>query len=137
MKLLMLVTADYASIEPQTGKLNILGLFRSIFAANFPAKHRVMAVVVKLGGELGDNQEQHELKIALADEDGNEIFHVSGAFGLPDAPPGIQPEHNLVLELRDIGFPHPGTYGIYVTVDNDLLGSTSVVLAQLQSPQQE
>jgi len=137
MKLLMLITADHASIEQPTGKLNILGAFRNILAANFPAKHRAMSVVIKIGGELGDNQEEHTLGIGIADEDGNNLFQVEGPFSLPHVPAGIQPEHNVVLELRDFVFPHPGIYQINVSVDNEWKESTDIVLTQLQTPQQE
>ena len=47
MKILMMVTADYASIEPQTGKLNIIGVFNQINAQEFPTSHRRMYLVIK------------------------------------------------------------------------------------------
>ena len=134
----MLVTADFASVEPATGKLNILGEFRSISSVNFPARHRRMAVVVKLGGELTDNQDQYILRVALADEDGNELICVEGSFKLPHAPAGIRPEYNIILELQDIVFPKPGAYRIYITVgDGVVKGSKDLVLAQRQPPNQE
>ena len=136
MELLMLVAADYASVDQATGKLNILGAFRSIFAAEFPAQHRAMSVVVKLGGELGDNQEQHILAVALTDEDGNEMFRASGPFNLPRLSAGVQPEHNVILELRNLVFPHAGSYRIHVDVDDDEKGSTDITLAQIPSPQE-
>ena len=94
MKILMMVTADYASIEPQTGKLNIIGVFNQINAQEFPTSHRRMYLVIKIGGEIFDNPNPHKLSVALADEDGIEIVAIEGEFEMLSSSPGILPQHS-------------------------------------------
>ena len=36
VKIPLMVTADYATIDPITGKLHILGVFRAIYTSTFP-----------------------------------------------------------------------------------------------------
>lgn len=119
MKVLMLIVADHASVEPSTGKLNILGAFRQIQAAAFPTQHPAMSVVTKIGGEYNDKPNPHTLSISLTDEDGHELLNISGPFDMPRADPGIQPEFNTVIELRGIVFPHPNTYSFVVRIDDE------------------
>ncbi len=132
----MLIVADHASVESNTGKLNILGAFRQITAKKFPARHGTMSIVVKLGGELGDNHEQRTLTVTLTDADGNDLISISGPFSFPHAPAGVQPEFNAVLELRNIVFPHPGSYQVNVTVDGEWIDYMGIELAQLPSQQE-
>ncbi len=49
MKIPMMVTADYATVDPVTGKLHILGVFRSISAQSFPCKHSRMCLALIMG----------------------------------------------------------------------------------------
>jgi hypothetical protein len=119
MKVLMLIVADHASVEPGTGKLNILGAFRQIQAAHFPVQHHTMYLVIKLGGETGDKPNPHTLFVSFADEDGHELLNISTPFKMPRVNPGIQPEFNAVMEFRDLVFPHPGAYSFAVRVDKE------------------
>ena len=119
MKVLMLIVADHASVEPTTGKLNILGAFRRISAPEFPAQHPAMSLVTKIGGDYDDKPNPHTLSISLTDEDGNELLNISGPFDMPRTDPGIQPEFNTVIELRGIVFHQPGTYSFVVRIDDE------------------
>jgi hypothetical protein len=129
MKLLFLIVADHISYDNATGKLNIIGAFGRIHAKQFPTRHPAMSVVVRLGAEIGDRAEDHNLIVALTDEDGAEILKISGPFKIPFVE-GNRPEFNLVLDLRDLLFPHSGVYAFKVFVDDDEepLGSTRLEL---------
>jgi hypothetical protein len=130
MKLMMCVTADYASIDTGTGKLNILGAFTRITAKQFPARHNRMALVVKIGPELGDHPDPRELSVVLVDEDGTDYLRVSMPFQLPHGDRGVRPEFNAVLELNNLEFPRPGIYEFRVYVDGEMQGQTSIQLVQ-------
>ena len=131
VKILMMVTADYASIEPQTGKLNIIGVFNQINAQEFPTSHRRMYLVIKIGGEIFDNPNPHKLSVALADEDGIEIVAIEGEFEMLSSSPGILPQHSALLEVNDAVFHRPGDYRFYVNV-NDGEAEESVVMQVTQ-----
>lgn len=132
MRMTMLLTADYASIDHSTGKLNILGAFTRIHARQFPCTHNRMAVVVKLEPEWDDYSGQRELSVVLNDEDGTELMRFSGAFAFPHSEQGVRPEFNAVLEMNNLQFPQPGSYEFVVYVDDQLQGKASVELIQIE-----
>lgn len=130
MKLMVLLTADYASIERSTGKLNILGAFSRIFAKTFPCRHHRMAVVVRLKPDFGDHTDDRELSVVLSDEDGTELVRFVIPFSFPLGEGGSRPEFQGVVELNNLLFPHPGLYEFAVLVDDQFLGNTSVELVE-------
>lgn len=135
MQVLMLITADHASVETTTGKLNILGAFKRILATQFPTKLPSMSLVIKLGGEIEDLPNPHTLAVALADEDGKELINISGPFNIPVYQRGVQPEFNAVIEFRDIVFSRPGDYRFYIRVDEGRLDQSTVIQV-VQKPEQ-
>lgn len=133
MQLTMLITADYASVEQGTGKLNILGAFTRILARDFPVRHRRMAVVVQIRPELGDSPDEHILRVLLTDADEAEILQVSGPFSLPHRKgEGPRPDFNAVLEINDLIFPYPGTYKLAVFSDDVQLNDTPIEVVAIQ-----
>lgn len=127
MKILMMVAADYATVEPQTGKLNVLGIFNRISALKFPAIQRRMCLVVKIEGEISDSRNPHTLSVALTDEDGTEMVIIEGEFEMPGSMPGIPPEHIALLEFNEIIFQEPGEYRLYVRVNDGEIEESMVL----------
>jgi len=126
-----MVTADYATIDPITGKLHILGVFRSINANAFPTQHPRMCLALIIEGEFADSRNPHELAVTLADEDRVEVFSMKGAFEMPKSASGIAPHCNVLLEFNDLQFEKPGQYGFYVAVNHDEIeGSTVIQVVQ-------
>lgn len=127
VKAIMMVAADYAAVEPQTGKLNIIGVFTRITAKEFPTTHHRMYLAVKFEGEIADGSRPHQLSVALASEDGVDVFAIEGEFRMPASPPGIPPQCGLVIELNQLQFEHPGDYRFYVRVNEGELDESSVL----------
>ena len=131
MKIPLMVTADYATIDPITGKLHILGVFRNINANGFPTQHPRMCLALIIEGEFADSNNPHELVVTLADEDGIEVFSMKGAFEMPKSESGIAPHCNVLLEFNDLKFEKPGQYCFYVTVNSDEIeGSSAIQVVQ-------
>lgn len=131
MKILMLITADFASVEPLTNKLNILGIFRSIAAESFPATHRRMFLVVKIGGEASVGDEPSRLVVSIVDESGEDIARVESSFYLSPVSTGDSPEHNALFELNGLVFKKAGDYVFKVNVnDGEAQESTLVHVLQ-------
>lgn len=127
MKILMMATADYAAVEPKTGKLNVIGVFRRINAPSFPSVHPRLYVVIQIEGELADSRNPHNASMTIADEDGRTIVAIETPFELPKAPPGIPPQQTLVLELNGFVFHHAGDYVFATSVnDGEAIASTVV-----------
>ena len=128
MKIVMMVTADYAAVEPQTRKLHIIGVFNRITAGAFPLTYHRMYIAVRLEGEIEDGSELHQLLITLAGEDGHEMLTIRGEFEMPKSSRGISPQLEIVGEFNQLTFPVPGDYRIYVSVDDGDLVDESTVL---------
>ena len=123
----MMVAADYAAVEPQTGKLNIIGVFNRITAQEYPTTHHRMYLAVKFEGEITDGSRPHQLSVTLASEDGVNLFAIEGEFRMPASLPGIPPQCGLVIELNQLKFEHPGDYRFYVRVNEGELDESSVL----------
>ena len=117
MKIVMMIVADYAAVEPLTNKLNILGVFRNIGAQSFPVRHRRMYLVVKIAGAVG-GVAQNRLSVSISDGSGGEITRIESSFVLSASSTGIPPEHNSLFELNGIVFKHPGDYVFKATVND-------------------
>ena len=127
MKIPLMVTADYATIDPITGKLHILGAFREISTKAFPCLHSRLCLALIIEAEIADSNNPHELSVSLADEDGNEVFAMQGPFEMPKSVSGIPPHCNVLLEFNNLQFEKPGEYCFYVSVNTDEIAGSSVI----------
>jgi hypothetical protein len=133
MELLTILAADYANIA-EGGKLNVMGIFRNIYAAKFPAKHASMHLVIKLGAELGETGGNRRLTVLLEDEDGKEILKLSNNVTAPTSPAGQSPEINAIFQFQGIVFQKPGMYQFVVIVDDDYKGYLPIGVGILKTP---
>jgi hypothetical protein len=132
MKIQMLITADYASVDIATGKLNILGAFTRINAKQFPVVHHRMAVVVKLTADsLTETTDRRNFELILTNEDGVELFQASCPVQIPRGEKGVRHDANVLLELNALEFPNAGVYEFSVYIDEEKVGDTSIELVQV------
>src|SRR5689334_1261684 len=131
MQVALLLAADYANVA-QGGKLNVMGIFDNIAAANFPARHGSMHLVVKLAAEPGESNQTRTVTILLLDEDGGELMRVGQEIQVPQGASGRRPEMNFIMELRDLTFQTPGIYEFVVQVDLDTKATLPIYLIQQQ-----
>lgn len=127
MKILMLTTADYAAVEPLTNKLNILGVFRNIAVQSFPATHRRLYLVVKIGGRVSGSNEHHKLQVFVVGESDTEITRVESSFILSPGSKDIPPEHNALFEFNGLIFRKPGNYSFKVNVNDGEIQESTVI----------
>lgn len=116
MEVQLAVLADAANIAQQ-GKLNILGVFDTIWAANFPAVHPSMVVALRLRLEYGDGAGDHDLEVVLQDEDGKESVRAKAVAHVRAIAPGEWTHLNHILTLTGTGFGTPGRYSFRVRWD--------------------
>ena len=131
MKIVMMVTADYAAVEPLTNKLNVLGIFRNIGANSFPAIHPRMYLVIVVAGEMSEKPNPHLMSINMLDEDGKPIAAFEAAFELPAGVLGIPPQHNAIIELNGVVFNNAGDFVFEVSIDGgEAVASTVIQVAK-------
>ncbi len=135
MEKLILLVADFANVD-RAGKLNVLGAFNRIYAIDFPAKHSLMHLVIKLGAELGDVGTK-TFVAKFVGEDGAELLSFPPIeFKVPSPNKGETPETNFILQIRDLEIPQPGKYAFHIFVDGEEKGILPVTVDQFTPPQE-
>ena len=105
------------------GRLNILGIFDTIFAANLPALHPQCAVALRIRFSKVE-EGKHSLTLHIVDNDGNMIIPpLNGEFGIQLAGNDRQGAINLVLNLQGLPFSRYGEYAVNLVIDNRELDS--------------
>ena len=115
MKIPMAFLADEANIS-QEGKLNVLGIFDRIAAAEFPVVHPRMVFAFRVQAGFADGGRTFPVQIRLVDEDGGVLFDAAGEINPPIVPPGELSTANQVFTLVGLQFPSPGIYKFVVSI---------------------
>jgi hypothetical protein len=115
MKIPMAFLADEANIS-QEGKLNVLGVFDRITAAEFPVLHPRMVFAFRVQAEFSDTGRTFPVRVRMVDEDGQVMFEATGEITAPHVPPGEFSTANQVFTLVGVQFPSPGHYKFVVNV---------------------
>ncbi len=119
MQLRIAALADYTNIT-DNGKLNILGIFSQIHAANVPAVHPQMQFVVQFAFEPIETGDK-TIRIVLQDEDGNELLAMQGNLTIPKPNTPDPVVVNQILVLQNVTFPHFGNYEFVIEVDGETI----------------
>ena len=135
MELLTILVADYANVT-KNGKLNVMGIFKNIYASKFPAKHLSMTLVIKLGADLGEFDER-KLTVKLLEADGKELMSLETPIVLPKLIPGQRPEINAIFQINEVVFPKAGRYQFSIFVDKDFKGSLPIDLILIESTEEQ
>jgi Family of unknown function (DUF6941) len=132
MEARILLVADFANVDA-LGKLNIIGAFNRIFVREFPAKHALLYVVIRLAVELGEFGKERNLSIILYDEDSGERWK-SGELKFSVAPPegGHSVDFHPIVAIQNLEFEKPGRYEFRVFVNDDLKGTIPLDVAKLE-----
>lgn len=136
MELQTFLAADYANIS-QDGKLNVMGIFKDIYATQFPARQSTMYLIIKLRAEFGEFEEERTLTVKFLDADGQELMKLTAPLKMQKPPAGRRPEANAILRINDLVFLHAGRYEFRVFIDKDLKGSYPIDVIQLQAKASE
>jgi hypothetical protein len=115
MEVDLAVVADAANVS-QEGKLNILGIFDTIWGSHFPLRHGTMVFVVRVQGQFTE-QGEHRLELRLMDADGAQIFKAEGPLHIAGGRPGRPVRPHIILALNGVVFPNAGDYSFEVLID--------------------
>lgn len=115
MRIPMAFLADEANIS-QEGKLNVLGVFDRIAAAEFPVVHPRMVFCFRVQAEFTDGGRNFPVEVTMLDDTDAVLFAANGEINPPIVPPGEFSTANQVFTLVGMQFPRPGLYRFVVTV---------------------
>ena len=122
MELRVLLLADYANVAEQK-KLNVMGVFGQIYADQFPAQHPEMYLILQLVANPSEYNTTRRVTVQLLDEDAREhLVDWAQEIQFGEGKSGRRLEHNIILRMANVVFPHAGAYQFSVLVDNDHKG---------------
>ena len=99
------------------GRLNILGVFDTIFAPQLPARHPFCSVALRIRFQLTERG-QHRLTLHIVDDDGNlVVLAIEGAFSVEIPGNSRIASANVVLNLGQLQFTNYGEYAINLAID--------------------
>ncbi|HEY3931687.1 MAG TPA: hypothetical protein VGM58_04890 [Verrucomicrobiae bacterium] len=100
------------------GKLNLLGAFDTIFAAQLPAMHPQCSVALRVTFMSGDEGER-KLKLNFVNADGKSIMppiEIPVAIALPEDAHFLT--RNFIVNIQGLKFPEAGLYSVDVRLDD-------------------
>ncbi|MBI2252929.1 MAG: hypothetical protein HYU63_09375 [Armatimonadetes bacterium] len=133
MEVTLAVLADYSSITKE-GKLNILGIFDTIWAKNFPAEHHNMQLVMRFMFPRSEARTKKNIKVRLIDADGNQIFEIGTELIISQEKfplPVININSDHILNLNNLVFQKQGDYSFHILINEDDRKSVPLKLIQL------
>jgi len=130
MKLSLALLADYANISRE-GKMNVMGVFDSIYAAAFPCKHPHMQLVTQFSLELGEEGLAREVSVVLVNPDGKVLFRHRGRLGGSAQAESTTRKSAYILQLNNTTFPSVGDHEIRISLDGELMTTLSLTLLAL------
>lgn len=128
------VLADGANVS-QDGKLNILGIFNALGAAQFPATHPHMNLVLCFEATRAEEGKTKQVEIQLADGDGAKLFTITTQLVVPPGAPGSAIRMNHILALNGIRFPKAGDYVFNVLIGDDQKAAVGLKLVEARLEQ--
>lgn len=119
MQLRIAALADYTNVT-ETGKLNILGIFSQIHAAQVPAVHAQMQFVLQFAFDPLESGVK-QIQIILQDEDGQAILNAEGTLHIAATDSHDPIVVNQILVLQNVVFPHFGSYEFVLLVNGETI----------------
>jgi hypothetical protein len=131
MNIQVAVLCDAATDD--NGKLNLLGAFDTIYAAQLPAVHPQCAVALRVTFMSGD-EGNRKLKLNLVNADGHSILppiDIPVAVALPDDAHFVT--RNFIVNIQGLKFPEAGLYSVDVRLDDKSEGGIPLWVKNLPS----
>ena len=114
------------------GKLNLLGTFDTIYAAQLPTHHPQCSVATRIAFERNE-EGRHRLDIHFVDEDGQPIMaptEVLVEVGFP--PDATFISRNFIVNIQQLKFEKAGLYSVDLVLDDRRLCSIPLGVARME-----
>ena len=125
--------ADAANTDA-AGKLNVLGLFDTIFASSFPARHPALTLVLRFECNASEFGKVKEMTIGLHTADGEKLFEIQGNMAIP-TPKSPLYHAQVIFELKDLVFPKEGDYAFYINIGGETKATLPIHLVLVEDTQ--
>ena len=120
-----------AATQDSSSKLNVLGAFDTIYAAQTPAVHPQCAVALRIAFAAGE-EGPHKLALNFINADGRSLMppiEVPVTVALPDDAHFVS--LNFVANIQRLQFPELGLYSVDVRIDGQSQASIPLFVKNL------
>ena len=119
----MALLADAANVSRE-GKLNVLGVFDTIYARSFPVAHPHMHLVLRFESGPAEAGTTCRLEVQLVAPDDTVMARLPVAMAVPPPETGERVRVDHILSFTNVVFERPGRYGLRVVLQD---GTETVV----------
>jgi hypothetical protein len=116
MRVKVALLADYSNVSRE-GKLNILGIFDTLYASSFPTVHPHMQLVIRFEAEPGEVGSTREIEVQFGAEGEEVLFRLPGSMTVQRGEQGEAVRGDHILTLTNMRFERPGRYAFTILVD--------------------
>jgi hypothetical protein len=130
VRVTLALLADGANVSRE-GKLNILGVFDTLFARSFPTTHPQMQLVVRFEAEPAEAGGMRNVEVQFVGEDDRVLFRLPGAMTVQHRAPGETVRMEHILTLNNLELEGPGRYRFHIVVDGEMLAAVPMAVEQI------
>ena len=130
MQVKLALVADGANVSRE-GKLNLLGIFDTLFARSFPTTHPQMQLVIRFEAAPAEAGSTRQVDIQLVADDGRVLFRLPGALTVPQRGFGDAIRMDHVLTLNHVQFERPGRYRFDVLLDGQVAAAVPLQVEEV------
>ncbi len=109
-----IIACDQAFLTAGTNNLNLIGIFTTIHAEQFPFTYRRFALVINFDS---DTLGMHSLETRIVDETGKELIKSELKINISSSP------FQVIANFENFTFPIPGKYEIKISLEGKEIGS--------------
>jgi hypothetical protein len=132
MDVTLALLADGANVSRE-GKLNLLGLFDTIFARSFPTTHPQMQLVLRFEAEASEAGARREVEVRFLAADGRVLFRLPGAVMVQQRGAGDRVRMDQILMLNNVQLEAPGRYRFQVVLDGQVAAVVPLQVEQIST----
>jgi hypothetical protein len=133
MDMILGVVADAAN-RSEGDKLNILGIFHTIFSPEFPVTHPSMALALEFRAAPYEKGKALELDITMRGPDAQVVVSIQGQIEISRDVPALSPIVPMDISLNNCVFPVPGNYRFEISIDGTRKGEVPLELIHISEP---
>jgi len=128
VKLIYALLCDNAFLSIDR-KVNIIGVFETINATNFPVNHPKFVLV----GSIVPSKSEFKMAVEICQEDGKSILNQAQErrVKLPTDTEGKN--FNFIIEIVNTVFPEMGNYNVNLLIDGKIISSLKLSLAKQEN----
>src|SRR6516162_2541253 len=123
-----------AATDDNSGKLNLLGAFDTIYAQQMPAVHPHCSVALR-GTFMPGDEGTRKLTLSFINADGVAIMQdieIPVPVALPDDAHFLT--RNFIVNFQNLQFNEPGLYSVDVRLDNETQASIPLLVKLVERP---